>query len=99
VLPGKVRTDALVGQTPYPSHPEPPPPVGHGRHYTRREVVPDSADVVGFLKHLARHISGKLLVLWDGVLIHLSRIVKEYLSNSAAVATGCYSAVSKREDF
>jgi hypothetical protein len=52
--------------------------------------------VVGFLKHLARHISGKLLVLWDGALIHLSRIVKEYLSNSAAVATGCYSAVSKR---
>jgi hypothetical protein len=55
--------------------------------------------VVGFLKHLARHISGKLLVLWDGALIHLSRIVKEYLSNSAAVATGCYSAVSKTGGF
>jgi hypothetical protein len=41
-------------------------------------------DVVGFLKHLARHITGKLLVLWDGAPIHRSRVVKEYLSNGAA---------------
>jgi transposase len=40
--------------------------------------------MVGFLKHLAQHISGKLLVLWDGAPIHRSRVVKEYLSNGAA---------------
>jgi hypothetical protein len=32
------------------------------------------ADVVGFLKHLARHIVGKLLVLWDGAPVHRSRV-------------------------
>jgi transposase len=42
------------------------------------------ADVVGFLKHLARHIAGKLLVLWDGAPIHRSGVVKEYLSSGAA---------------
>ena len=42
-------------------------------------------DVVKFLmKHLARHIAGKLLVIWDGAPIHWSRLVKEYLSNGAA---------------
>jgi transposase len=41
-------------------------------------------DMVGFLKHLVRHIAGKLLVLWDGDPIHRSRVVKEYLSNGAA---------------
>ena len=41
-------------------------------------------DVVGFLKHLARHVAGKLLVLWDGAPIHRSRVVKEYLSHGAA---------------
>jgi transposase len=40
--------------------------------------------VVGFLKHLARHVTGKLLVLWEGAPIHRSRAVKEYLSNGAA---------------
>ena len=41
-------------------------------------------DVVRFLKHLARHVSGKLLVLWDGAPIHRSQVVKEYLSHGAA---------------
>jgi hypothetical protein len=27
-------------------------------------------DVVRFLKHLLRHIAGKLLVIWDGAPIH-----------------------------
>ena len=41
-------------------------------------------DVVGFLKHLAGHVTGKLLVLWDGAPIHRSRVVKDYLSDGAA---------------
>ena len=41
-------------------------------------------DVVRFLKHLARHVTGKLLVLWDGAPIHRSPVVKEYLASGAA---------------
>jgi transposase len=41
-------------------------------------------DVVRFLKHLSRHIAGKLLVLGDGASIHRSRVVKDYLSRGAA---------------
>jgi transposase len=35
-------------------------------------------------KHLASHVAGKLLVLWDGAPIHRSRVVREYLHNGAA---------------
>lgn len=49
------------------------------QEWANREV-----DVVGFLKHLARHIGGKLLVIWDEAPIHRIRVVKEYLSNGAA---------------
>jgi hypothetical protein len=45
-------------------------------------------DVVRFLKHLSRHIAGKLLVLGDGASIHRSRVVKDYLSRGAAQRTG-----------
>ena len=49
-----------------------------------QERAYQGVDVVGFLKHLARRIAGKLLVIWDGAPIHRSRVVKEYLSNGAA---------------
>jgi len=42
-----------------------------------------SADVVRFLKHLLRHIAGKLLIVWDGASIHYGA-VKEFLQNGAA---------------
>lgn len=38
-----------------------------------------SPQVVGFLKHLRRHVRGKLLVVWDGAAIHRSRLVRAYL--------------------
>jgi transposase len=38
-------------------------------------------DAAGFLKHLLRHIDGKLLVLWDGSPIHGSRVVKALLAS------------------
>jgi transposase len=41
-------------------------------------------DVVRFLKHLLRHIAGKLLVLWDGAPIHRSQAVKDCLAKAAA---------------
>jgi transposase len=92
LLPGKVRTYAPVGQTPIirallsRDHlsamggitPE-------GKLYLMvQERAYRGEDVVGFLKHLAQHMAGKLLVLWDGAPIHRSQVVKEYLSNSAA---------------
>ena len=39
----------------------------------------DGAAIVRFLKHLDRHIPGKLLVVWDGLPAHRSRAVKDYL--------------------
>lgn len=41
-------------------------------------------DVVRFLRHLLRHIAGKLLVIWDGSPIHRSRAVKDFLAAGGA---------------
>jgi transposase len=41
-------------------------------------------DVVRFLRHILRHIGGKLLILWDGASIHRSQAIKEFLSAGAA---------------
>ena len=38
--------------------------------------------VIEFLKHLQRHIRGKLLVIWDGAPIHRSRLVREYVAST-----------------
>lgn len=40
-----------------------------------------SAQVVEFLKHLLRHIRRKLLVIWDGLRSHRSRLVKEFVAS------------------
>jgi len=36
--------------------------------------------VVDFLCHLMRHLPGKLLIVWDGLPAHRSKVVKEFLS-------------------
>ena len=92
LLPGKVRTYAPVGQTPIlraPLSRDHLAAMGgltpEGKFYLMvQERAYWGADVVGFLKHLARHLAGKLLVLWDGAPIQRSRVVKEYLSNGVA---------------
>jgi transposase len=38
-----------------------------------------SPHVIVFLQHLQRCIKGKLLILWDGLPAHRSRLVQEYL--------------------
>lgn len=43
-----------------------------------------SPDVVRFLKHLLRHIPGKLLVVWDGAPIHRGQPVKDFLAQGGA---------------
>lgn len=35
--------------------------------------------VIQFLGHLQRHIGRKLLVIWDGLPVHRSRLVREYV--------------------
>jgi transposase len=44
----------------------------------------DSDAVVRFLKHLLRHLSGKLLIIWDGLPAHRSRKVKDFLREGGA---------------
>lgn len=41
-------------------------------------------DVVRFLRHLLRHLTGKLLVIWDGSPIHRCQVVKGFLAAEAA---------------
>ena len=41
-------------------------------------------DVVRFLRHLLRHLPGKLLVIWDGSPIHRCQVVKDFLATGAA---------------
>lgn len=92
LLPGKVRTYAPVGQTPIiraPLSRDHLSAMGgitaEGKLYLVVQERPyRGPDVVGFLKHLARQVAGKLLVIWDGAPIHRSQVVKEYLSNGAA---------------
>jgi len=38
-----------------------------------------SPEVVEFLGHLLRHIRGKVLVIWDGLRSHRSRLVKDFV--------------------
>jgi transposase len=43
-----------------------------------------SPDSVRFLKHLLRHIPGKLLVIWDGAPIHRGQPIKDVLAHGGA---------------
>ena len=36
--------------------------------------------VVDFLRHLMRHVPGKLLIVWDGLPAHRSKLVKEFVA-------------------
>jgi transposase len=38
-----------------------------------------SPQVIDFLQHLQTHLSGKLLIVWDGATIHRSRQIRDYL--------------------
>lgn len=92
LLPGMVRTYAPRGQTPVLSVPltrDHLSAIGavtlDGRVLlsTQSESY-RSPGVVQFLKHLTRHIAGKLLVIWDGSPIHRAAPVKEFLAGGAA---------------
>lgn len=40
-----------------------------------------SPQVVLFLKHLLRHVRGPVLVVWDGLRTHRSRLVQEFVQD------------------
>lgn len=92
LLPSVVRTYAPVGKTPILHH-----RLSHdhlsvigavGRHgklyFQVYEEAIRSTEVIRFLKHLLRHIPGKLLILWDGAAIHRSKAIRQFLQEGAA---------------
>ncbi len=87
-----MRTYAPAGQTPvikeYLTHDHLSAMSGitpEGKLYmTVQESSYKGPDVVSFLRHLLRHIPGKLLVLWDRAPIHRSKVVKKFLAQGAA---------------
>ena len=47
-----------------------------------------SLQVIEFLRHLQRHIPGKILVIWDGAPIHRSVLVKKLRSRHQRSSRG-----------
>ena len=91
-LPSVVRTYAPVGQTPVlrewctRDHLSAISAISpEGKLYFQSQVhAMDSADVVAFLEHLLREVSGRMVLLWDGAPIHRSHTIREFLTNGAS---------------
>jgi transposase len=92
LLPSVVRSYAPQGETPILHH-----TLSHDHlsvigavglneklYFHAYEEAIRSVEVIGFLRHLLRHIPGKLLIVWDGAPIHRSKQVKQFLSDGAA---------------
>jgi transposase len=91
-LPSVVRTWAPRGQTPvlrewltwdHLSAISAITPAGE-LYLSIQERAFKGPDVVRFLQHLLDHIAGQLLVVWDGIPPHRSRVVKAFLAAGAA---------------
>ena len=92
LLPAVVRTWAPRGETPllraflsrdHLSVISGLTPAGQLLLQVRRQAY-QGPDVVRFLRHLLRHIPGKLLVLWDGAPIHRAQPVRDFLAAGGA---------------
>lgn len=92
LLPAVVRTGAPRGATPllrvyltrdHLSVIRGLTPDGRLLMQVRRQAF-QGPDVARFLKHLLRHIPGKLLVIWDGAPIHRAQPVRDFLAAGAA---------------
>lgn len=92
LLPAAVRTYAPRGQTPILRV-----PLTWDHLSVISAITPDGRllmmiqkvafngiAVVRFLKHLLRHMQGKLLIIWDGLPAHRGHTVKEFLRHGAA---------------
>jgi transposase len=92
LLPARVRTYAPIGQTPVlrvPLTRKHLSAIGGitsaGRLLLQRyRTSIRGHGVVRFLRHLLRHIPGKLLVVWDGASIHRCKLVQAFLAAGAA---------------
>ena len=91
LLPGKVRTYAPEGHTPvlhewqtrdHLSVMGGVTPTGKLCVLVRQESL-NGLHTIEFLKHLIRHIGGRLLVIWDGSPIHRRVAVKDFLAGAA----------------
>jgi DDE superfamily endonuclease len=78
--PSVVRTYAPVGQTPilrewwtrdHLSATAAISPEGKLYFHSQAHAI-DSADVVAFLGHLLREVSGRMVIFWDGAPMHRS---------------------------
>jgi len=87
-----VRTYAPVGQTPilrewwtgdHLSAISAVSPEGKLYFHSQDHAI-DSADVVTFLEHLRREVSGPMVIIWDGAPIHRRHRLKEFLVHGAA---------------
>jgi len=91
LLPGKVRTYAPEGHTPvlhewqtrdHLSVMGGVTPTGKLCVLVRQESL-NGLHTIEFLRHLIRHIGGRLLVIWDGSPIHRRVAVKDFLAGAA----------------
>ena len=91
-LPSVVRTYAPVGQTPIirewhtRDHLSAISAISPGgKLYFHSQDHPiNSGDVVVFLEHLLREVSGRMVILWDGAPIHRSQVIQQFLARGAA---------------
>jgi transposase len=92
LLPAVVRTYAPRGETPLLRA-----PLRYDHLSAISAITPDgqllmqvkeqaytSIKVVQFLRHLLRHIPGKLLIVWDGASIHRGQLIKDFLAEGGA---------------
>jgi len=49
-----------------------------------QEQAYHGSEVVRFLKHVLRHIAGKLLIVWYGASIHHGQAIKDFLAEGGA---------------
>lgn len=92
LLPAVVRTYAPIGQTPilraacsrtHLSVLSAITPQGQLLMQVYEHSI-CGTQVVRFVRHLLRHIAGKLLIIWDGARIHRCNAVKEFLAAGGA---------------
>jgi hypothetical protein len=91
-LPSVVRTYAPVGQMPilrewwtrdHLSAISAIAPEGELYFHCQDRAI-NSQDMVAFLEHLLRDVSGRMVLVWDGAPIHRSQVIREFLANGAA---------------
>lgn len=57
----------------------------YARFHADRDIR--ARQVVQFLRHLLRHLKGRIILLWDRSPLHRAKIVKQFLSGFARIQT------------